>query len=113
MSRPNVLILMCDQMQARRMGFVDGIAHTPVLDALAEEGVHFRQRLVPFTANVRAVAMRVVDRHVAARMQRDGQHGFFDHCGHLTAKNRTFVHELSGCRLHDRALRQEPPRFAA
>lgn len=28
-------------MQHDRMGFVDGIAHTPHLDALAAEGVHF------------------------------------------------------------------------
>ena len=39
--RPNILVLMCDQMQHQRMGFVDNIAHTPTLDRIAEEGVHF------------------------------------------------------------------------
>lgn len=38
---PHVLVLYCDQMQHDRMGFMDGTAHTPNLDALAEEGVHF------------------------------------------------------------------------
>ena len=39
--RPHVLVLMCDQMQHQRMGFVDRLAHTPTLDRLAKEGVHF------------------------------------------------------------------------
>ena len=36
--RPHIVVLMCDQMHASRMGFVDGIAHTPTLDRLAAEG---------------------------------------------------------------------------
>ena len=40
-TRPNILILMCDQLQGKRLGFVDGVAHTPNLDQLAAEGVHF------------------------------------------------------------------------
>jgi arylsulfatase A-like enzyme len=40
--RPNVLVLMCDQMQAARMGCAgDTVAHTPFLDSLADEGVRF------------------------------------------------------------------------
>ena len=39
--RPSVLVLMCDQMQHDRMGWRDGVAHTPVLDRLAKEGVRF------------------------------------------------------------------------
>ena len=39
---PNVLLLLCDQMQAGRMGCAgDPAAHTPFLDSLAAEGVHF------------------------------------------------------------------------
>ena len=42
MTRPNVLILMCDQMQAARMGCAgDTVAHTPFLNSLAAEGVRF------------------------------------------------------------------------
>lgn len=39
--RPHVLVLLCDQMQHSRMGVVDGVAHTPNLDALAAEGIRF------------------------------------------------------------------------
>ncbi|MBT4097581.1 MAG: sulfatase-like hydrolase/transferase [Gemmatimonadetes bacterium] len=40
--RPHVLILMCDQMQAQRMGCAgDPHARTPFLDRLAGEGVRF------------------------------------------------------------------------
>ena len=41
-ARPNVLLLLCDQMQAARMGCAgDPVAHTPFLDSLAREGVRF------------------------------------------------------------------------
>lgn len=40
--RPNVLVLMCDQMQAHRMGCAgDAVADTPFLDSLASEGTRF------------------------------------------------------------------------
>jgi arylsulfatase A-like enzyme len=93
MSRPNVLILMCDQMQGRRMGFVDGIAHTPVLDRLAEEGVHFRQAMSIHgqCAPSRCALFTGMSPHECNVMVNTGFHG---HCGHLTAKNRTFAHEF-------------------
>lgn len=92
-SRPNVLILMCDQMQARRMGFVDGIAHTPNLDALAAEGVHFRNAITVHGQCVpsRCAFMTGQPPHVCNVMI---NYGFFGHCGHLTRRNRTFVQEF-------------------
>ena len=91
MARPHVLILMCDQMQARRMGFVDGIAHTPNLDALAAEGVHFRNAITIHgqCAPSRCALMTGLPPHQCNVMV---NYGFFDHCGHLTARNRTFAH---------------------
>lgn len=41
-SKPNVLLLLCDQMQHQRMGFVDAVAHTPFLNDLAAEGIYFK-----------------------------------------------------------------------
>ncbi len=92
-SRPNILILMCDQMQARRMGFVDGIAITPNLDALAAEGVHFRNALTVHGQCVpsRCAFMTGMPPHACNVMV---NYGFFGHCGHLTARNRTFVQEF-------------------
>lgn len=91
MAKPHVLILMCDQMQARRMGFVDGIAHTPHLDQLAREGVHFANAITVHGQCVpsRCAFMTGLSPHECNVMV---NYGFFDHCGHLTAKNRTFVH---------------------
>jgi len=93
MIKPNVLILMCDQMQARRMGFVDGIAHTPNLDALAAEGVHFSNAISVHgqCAPSRCAFTTGMSPHECNVM---ANFGFFGHCGHLTAKNRTFFQEF-------------------
>lgn len=91
MSRPNVLILMCDQMQAKRMGFVDGIAYTPNLDQLARDGVHFKQAITVHgqCAPSRCAFFTGMSPHECNVMVNTG---FFDHCGHLTEKNTTFAH---------------------
>ncbi len=39
--RPHVLLVICDQMQNRRLGVVDPVASTPALDRLAGEGIRF------------------------------------------------------------------------
>lgn len=93
MQPPNVLILMCDQMQARRMGFVDGIACTPTLDALAAEGVHFTNAITIHGQCVpaRCAFMTGQSPHECNVMVNYGFHG---HCGHLTARSRTFVQEF-------------------
>lgn len=93
MNRPNVLILMCDQMQARRMGFVDGIAYTPNLDALADEGVHFSNAITVHGQCVpsRCAFVTGMSPHECNVMVNFGFHG---HCGTLTPRNRTFFHEF-------------------
>jgi len=93
MTRPNVLILMCDQMQAKRMGFVDGIAHTPNLDALAAEGVHFTNAI---TVHGQCVPSRCsfvtgMSPHETNVMINFGFHG---HCGTLTPQTHTFMREF-------------------
>ncbi|MDP6438652.1 MAG: sulfatase-like hydrolase/transferase [Candidatus Brocadiia bacterium] len=91
--KPNVLILMCDQMQAKKMGFVDGIAHTPNLDALASEGVYFTNAITVHgqccpSRCAFATGMSPHESNVMTNF------GFGDHCGFLTAKNRTFFQEF-------------------
>ncbi len=96
--RPHVLILMCDQMQARRMGFVDGVAFTPTLDRLAAEGVHFKNAITVHgqCAPSRCALMTGRSPHECNVMVNTG---FFDHCGHLTTRNQTFpqVFQRAGC----------------
>lgn len=90
---PNILIIMCDQMQAKRMGFVDGIAHTPNLDALAAEGVHFTNAITVHGQCVpsRCSFMTGLSPHENNVMANFGFHG---HCGTLTPRSRTFIHEF-------------------
>lgn len=93
MSRPNVLILMCDQMQAKRMGFVDGIAHTPNLDELANQSVHFPNAISVHAqcAPSRCAFFTGKPPHEINVMVNTG---FFDHCGHVTPNMRTWAHEF-------------------
>jgi len=93
MTRPNILILMCDQMQAKRMGFVDGIAYTPNLDALAAEGVHFSNAI---TVHGQCVPSRCsfvtgLSPHETNVMANFGFHG---HCGTLTPRTHTFIRDF-------------------
>lgn len=92
-TKPHVLILECDQMQAKRMGFVDGIAYTPNLDALAAEGIHFANAV---TVHGQCVPSRCsfftgMSPHECNVMV---NYPFHDHCGHLTTRNRTFFQEF-------------------
>ena len=41
--RPNIVLVISEDMSARIGAFGDPIAHTPNLDALAKEGVRFNQ----------------------------------------------------------------------
>lgn len=93
MTQPNVLILMCDQMQSHRMGFIDGIAHTPNLDALVSEGIHFENAItvhgqcVPSRCSF-ATGLSPHENNVMANF------GFHGHCGTLTPKTRTFYKQF-------------------
>ncbi len=93
MQKPNILILECDQMQAKRMGFIDGIAHTPNLDALAAEGVHFPNAITVHGQCVpsRCAFMTGMSPHETNVMV---NFPFHEHCGHLTTRNRTFIQEF-------------------
>jgi arylsulfatase len=92
-SKPNVLILQCDQMQAKRMGFVDGIADTPNLDALAKEGIHFPNAITIHGQCVpsRCAFFTGMSPHECQVMV---NYPFHNHCGHLTTENRTFFQEF-------------------
>ncbi|NKB66962.1 MAG: sulfatase-like hydrolase/transferase [Candidatus Latescibacteria bacterium] len=89
--RPNILVLMCDQMQSQRMGFVDGVAHTPFLDGLAGEGVHYTHA---FTCHGQCVPARASFQtglypHECGIMAIYGFHG---HQARLTRKYQTLGH---------------------
>ncbi len=91
--RPHILILYADQMQHDRMGFVDGVAFTPNLDALAAEGVHFTHAITQHGQCVpsRAVLLTGQSAHECGVMV---NYGFFGHQNRLTRNHRTFAHVL-------------------
>lgn len=75
------------------MGFVDGIAHTPHLDQLAQQGVHFPQAFSIHgqCAPSRCAFATGLSPHECNAMVNTGFHG---HTGHLTKNNRTFFQEF-------------------
>lgn len=86
--QPNILILYCDQMQHNRMGFVDGIAHTPNLDRLAAEGIHFTHAITQQGQCVpsRAVLLTGQSAHECGVMI---NYGFYGHRNMLTTMHNT------------------------
>ncbi len=92
-NHPNVLVLMCDQMQAGRMGFVDGVSHTPNMDRLAREGVHFTNA---YTVQGQCVPSRAVFQtglyaHECGVMINYGK-AFFGHRNRLGPQHVTLGH---------------------
>ena len=90
-SHPNVLVLMCDQMQHHRMSFLDPVAHTPFLNELAAESVHFSNA---YTCHGQCVPARAAFQtglfpHECGIMAIYGFHG---HGARLTAKYKTLGH---------------------
>lgn len=91
--RPNILILMCDQMQHKRMGFLDPVAYTPNLDQLADEGVHFSHAISSQGQCVpaRAAFMTGQPAHQCGVMV---NYGFFEHQNMMTSCHCTLPNVL-------------------
>ena len=90
-NHPNVLVLMCDQMQHSRMNFIDPIAHTPFLNDLAAESVYFKNA---YTCHGQCVPARAAFQtglypHECGIMVIYGFHG---HGARLTPKYQTLGH---------------------
>lgn len=85
---PHVLFMICDQMQAQRLGVVDPVAWTPHLDQLARESVRFTHH---YASNPQCVPSRASLQtgcypHELGVMIIYGFHG---HSRHLGAHHRT------------------------
>ena len=93
-ARPHVLILLCDQMQACRLGSVDEVAHTPFLDGLAAEGVRFTHMISAHGQCVpsRASLMTGMYPHECGVMVNYGFHG---HQNRLSSRHRTIGHAFA------------------
>jgi arylsulfatase len=92
-TKPNVLLLLCDQMQHQRIGFLDPIAHTPFLNDLAAEGIHFKNA---YTCHGQCVPARAALQtglypHECGVMV---IYGFHEHQARLTNKYTTIGHSF-------------------
>jgi len=88
MSRPHVLLFLCDQMQYQRQGTIDPRAYTPHLDRFADEGSFFTHH---YCANAQCVPSRASLQtghypHEVGVMINDG---FHEHTGRLTGEQTT------------------------
>ena len=88
MTRPHVLLFLCDQMQYQRPGTIDPRAYTPHLDRLADEGSFFTHH---YCANAQCVPSRASLQtgrypHEVGVMINDG---FHEHTGRLTGEQTT------------------------
>jgi arylsulfatase len=93
--KPHILVLWCDQMQYQRMGRVDETAHTPNLDALADEGTWFSHAYTVQGQCVpsRAAMMTGMSPHECGVMV---NYGFYDHQNMLTGKKHTTLAHALG-----------------
>jgi arylsulfatase A-like enzyme len=100
-SRPNVLVLMCDQMQAGRLGCAgDPVADTPFLDSLATEGVRFTHMVSAHGQCVpsRASFITGLPPHECGVVV---NYGFYQHQNRLNpARHRTLGHVFSDAGYH-------------
>lgn len=91
--QPNVLLLMCDQMQSRRMGCAgDAVAHTPFLDSLADEGTRLTNMISAHGQCVpsRASFITGLPPHECGVVV---NYGFYDHQNRLNpTRHRTLGH---------------------
>lgn len=92
--KKHVVVLMCDQMQAQRLGCVDPVSRTPSLDRLAAEGVHCSHLVSAHGQCVpsRASFVTGLFPHECGVMVNYGFHG---HQGRLTPRYRTLGHVFS------------------
>lgn len=86
--RPNVILILSDQMQYRRQGRLDPESSTPHLDGLAEAGVDFSHCFVsnPQCTPSRTSLLTGLHPHEAGVMT---NYGFFDHSGHVDETHDT------------------------
>ena len=104
--RPNILLIVADDMGYSDIGSYGGEIPTPNLDRLADEGMSFtRFYAAPTCSPARAMLMTGVDSHVAglgnmAETVADNQMGLPGYEGHLRAELPTIAERLTETDYH-------------
>ncbi len=88
--RPNILLLVADDLGYSDLGCFGGEIHTPNLDALAREGIRFsRFHTAPMCAPTRAMLLTGNDNHIAGMGRQAAQVNVFGYEGYLTNRVAT------------------------
>lgn len=99
-ARPNILLIVADDLGYFDIGAFGGEIDTPNLDSLANKGVRFRQlRAAPVCAPSRAMLMTGMDNHlvgIGAQFPRDAQIGAPGYEGFLSPNVETIAEMLHG-----------------
>ena len=89
-SRPNILLIVADDLGYSDLGCFGGEIETPNIDALAERGIRFsRFHTAPMCAPTRAMLLTGNDNHIAGVGRQNLSTSVFGYEGHLT--NRVFT----------------------
>lgn len=102
--RPNILLIVADDLGYLDLGSYGGEIRTPNLDALAAAGVRFRNfRAAPSCAPSRAMLLTGTDNHLAgmgAQFNREAQVGARGYEGYLTRRVATLPEVLRAAGYH-------------
>lgn len=93
LKKPNVLVIMCDQLNAKALSAYDGPVSTPNIDRIANEGAKFTKAYAttPFCSPSRASIVTGLYPH---------QHGVVHNLGSKQNEGITYQDETSGKLLH-------------
>ena len=88
--RPNILLLVADDLGYSDLGCFGGEIATPNLDALARNGIRFsRFHTAPMCAPTRAMLLSGNDNHIAGMGRQAAEVNVFGYEGHLTGRVAT------------------------
>lgn len=88
--RPNILLLVADDLGYSDLGCFGGEIHTPHLDSLAQRGIRFsRFHTAPMCAPTRAMLLSGNDNHIAGMGRQAAEVNVFGYEGYLTGRVAT------------------------
>lgn len=99
--RPNILLLVADDLGYADLGCYGGDIHSPNIDSLARRGIRFsRFHTAPMCAPSRAMLLTGNDHHIAGIGRQNMQAGVFGYEGHLTGRVATLPAVLRAAGYH-------------
>jgi len=100
-SRPNILLLVADDLGYADLGCYGGDINTPTIDKLAEEGIRFsRFHTSPLCAPTRAMLLSGNDNHIAGMGRQSRRTTEFGYEGHISNRVAIIPEVLKAAGYH-------------